>query len=554
MSYTFIDDYAGAGGSSQGLREAGLELVQAANHSARAIETHATNFPHADHLQTDLLIYNMRKRPRADVYWASPECTWHSPAGGRKRKRQMLDMFDEYVPDEAGERSRLTMMQVVAFAEAKRPKIVMVENVIEVADWELFESWLHSMTALGYEHQIMSVSAAHIWSETNDPAPQWRDRVYFVFYQRGIPFPDIQPRPLAFCPDCGEDVRARQSWKRADRRRIGKYRKQYTYVCPSDGHPARDVEPWVLPAIAAIDTTDIGTTIGSRSRPIAESTLRRAWVGRQQLQQREMVVAAAGQTYDSATHRHRRFGDPTAYVRAQGVDSPLFARTGTPGDAYVIATHHGGGDPRALDPRAVPLPTRSTKLGEAFVTVLRNNSGPIDVSGDPLQTIAAGGNHHALTLVEPFVTRHYSQRGGEGSLSRRLDEPLGSITGTGGNHSLVVPYRKGMVAKSAQLEPLPTATTVDWAALAHGSAEGEPIPPVEKLRELMADWYFRMLQWREHANAQRFPRDYIFTGNQGENTLMAGNAVASNVAHYLGLLAIMALDGLRVDQFEDVAA
>lgn len=35
--------------------------------------------------------------------------------------------------------------------------------------------------------------------------------------------------------------------------------------------------------------------------------------------------------------------------------------------------------------------------------------------------------------------------------------------------------------------------------------------------------------------------DYVFTGNGSVNTLLAGNAVATNVSHYLGLLARIAL-------------
>ena len=162
MSVTFTDSFCGYGGSSQGLTEAGLELVWAANHWDKAIETHSANFPHADHWQGDLSGFDMRRMPHADVAWLSPECTWHSPAGGRKRVRAELDLFDDYVPDAAGERSRATMWDVVRAAEAKQFKVVIVENVVEVTTWPLFESWLGAMTALDYEHQIVCVSAAHI--------------------------------------------------------------------------------------------------------------------------------------------------------------------------------------------------------------------------------------------------------------------------------------------------------------------------------------------------------------------------------------------------------
>ena len=101
MGIEFTDVFCGAGGSSVGLAAAGLTLKLAANHWDRAIETHARNFPDADHLIADVSNYDMRRLPRTPVGWFSPECTWHSPAGGRVAAsvaRAQLDMFDDYVP------------------------------------------------------------------------------------------------------------------------------------------------------------------------------------------------------------------------------------------------------------------------------------------------------------------------------------------------------------------------------------------------------------------------------------------------------------------------
>ena len=52
-----------------------------------------------------------------------------------------------------------------------------------------------------------------------------------------------------------------------------------------------------------------------------------------------------------------------------------------------------------------------------------------------------------------------------------------------------------------------------------------------------------MLKPREAANAQAFPRSYVIHGNLGEQQMQAGNAVAVNVAHWLGQAAVAALDG-----------
>lgn len=640
----YVDDFAGAGGASQGLHEAGLDLVQAANHYDKAIETHSANFPDADHLLADLLLFDPRRRPRADLYWASPECTWHSPAGGRKRKRAMLDLFDEYVPDAAGERSRLTMMAVVAMAEAKRFPIVMVENVVEVADWELFPAWLQSMELLGYDHQILCVSAAHVWSEGNRPAPQWRDRVYFVFYQRGIRFPDVSPRPWAHCPTCAADVRAVQSWKKPGRR-IGKYGPQYVYVCPIPGHPR--VEPYVMPALDALDLSDLGDRIADKplrtfkdkktgetyKSPLARATLRRIRVGALMFGGEPEIVGHSGHTWDAAKPDHRSYGDPNAYHRVWPAADPLMARTSGPGDAFVTAVNHAGaGDGRAFRPDDAPFPTRSTKLGDAVVTPYmvqrRDYDGPdasrVTPVDRPMSTRTAsdrgihglvtpylaeyygkGGaqsteepigtvtthDHHAL--VTPFLSNQYGEQ--PGSEYRNSDPaagPLATVLAGGGDHNLVTPYgvtlRNHADAFDLDGDAAPTVTAAgrhhglatpfvskhhggeDYKAIGHmNKPVTDPLPTMvtqpnvslvtptkrpkldvtpEQIDAVdVSEFRFRMLQWREHANAQRFPRDYVFTGNSSENTLMAGNAVASNVAHYLGLLARVALGDATAD-------
>ena len=51
-----------------------------------------------------------------------------------------------------------------------------------------------------------------------------------------------------------------------------------------------------------------------------------------------------------------------------------------------------------------------------------------------------------------------------------------------------------------------------------------------------------MIQPREQLLAQRFPTGYVVTGNKGEQTMQAGNAVSVNVAHWIGRRLLTALD------------
>jgi DNA (cytosine-5)-methyltransferase 1 len=587
VSLTYTDVFCGAGGSSIGLREAGLELKLAANHWQMAIDTHAANFTDAEHLCADVSNYDMRRLPHTDILWASPICTEISPAGGRSRRpKGQLDLFEEagHVPKAGLERTRATFHDVIRATEVHRYKAVLVENVTEAADWELFDWWLSGMTLLGYNVQFVSVSSAHVGGEDNPYAPQWRDRLYIVFTRKGIPLPDVDPRPLAWCWACEQVVESFQAWKKPGARKIGKYGRQYVYACPNTACAHAQAEPFVLPAAAAIDWSDLGTRIGDRKRPLAANTLKRVKAGLEMFAQ-PVTVAVGGNSYE-------RPG--SGYVRAwPACDAPMSTRncTGEQGLAtpapFLTLLRSGrvrntdpAGEPLAAmmtsgsnhglvlpvgganhdQPAAgtgEPLRTRVTRDTDAlvtppFITELRKNQTARGAD-EPLSTVATSGWHHALT-VPPFITmlrgpqnaptgiddalatvttgRNHGltvpesfllkNYGGyltpEGNVSR-VDEPVSAVTAND-HHALVVPYRRGRATTTG--EPLHTLATRESAALVHPDD-----PDVTECR-------FRMLKPREHLRAQRFPDSYIVMGNQGEQTMQAGNAVSANVANWLG--------------------
>lgn len=565
MSLTFTDIFCGAGGSSIGLAAAGFELKLAANHWDRAIETHSANFRDADHLCADVSNYDMRRLPRTDILWASPICTELSPAGGRKKSRGQMDLLTElnedgYVGPAALDRTRATFHDVIRATEVHRYKAILVENVTNVAsDWELFDWWVQGMCQLrpGYNVQFVSVSSAHIGGPGNPHAPQWRDRLYLAFTRKDIPLPDVTPRPQAYCFTCDEVVHAVQSWKRPERRRIGKYGQQYVYRCPNTLCRHAIVEPYVLPASAAIDWSDLGQVIGERAKPLAAKTLRRIEAGLNLFTQ--PVIAAAGR------NTWERPGSD--YVRAwPALASPATARTGTPGDGIatpavpfltpaggtwndtpaavdepmrtrttretdglvcppvMVSVNHDDDSGRAYPVDSRPLPSRTTKIGDGvalppFVAELRGGGSTARPVSHPLATVTAGGNHHGLVVPEnAFVTRHYG--GHDTSKSKPVTDPLGTITATGGNHSLVIPYRRGAKPHRTDNQPISTVATREQHGLMQAGVA-------------IDDCRFRMLKPHEHLAAQRFPSTYIVTGTKGEITMQAGNAVSSNVAQWL---------------------
>jgi DNA (cytosine-5)-methyltransferase 1 len=371
MSLTFTDIFCGAGGSSTGLVAAGYELKLAANHWARAIETHAANHIDADHLCADINNYDMRRLPRTDILWASPICTEMSPAGGRRRTRgQMTLELEEFgsVPAAAWERTRATAYDVIRATEVHRYKAILCENVVEFAvDWELFDWWRKGMEMLGYNSQVVSASSAHIGGDGNNPAPQWRDRIYIVFTRKGIPLPDLKPTPPAQCTVCDETVNAVQTWRNG--RRIGKYKQQYDYRCPNTRCRHTLVEPYIRPAASIIDWKNLGVRIGDRPehglRPLVANTRARIQTGLDRL----------------------------------GGDKPM-----------VLTVNHGGHDGRGVRADEWPLASRTVKIGDAvltppaarnaFVVEYRRNGGSDPAASTPLATVTAKGNHHGLVI--PF--------------------------------------------------------------------------------------------------------------------------------------------------------
>lgn len=149
MSITATDLFAGAGGSSEGLTQAGCRVLAAANHWPTAVRTHQANHPSTVHHLANLSETDFRIFPSTDVLWASPSCVWHARAGGRTKPPAEV----ERLRADAGAIDRATAFAVIAAAEVHRYPVVIVENVREFTAWSLFDWWVAGMEALGYQYQ-----------------------------------------------------------------------------------------------------------------------------------------------------------------------------------------------------------------------------------------------------------------------------------------------------------------------------------------------------------------------------------------------------------------
>lgn len=162
-----IDLFAGAGGSSEGARQAGAHVVWAANHWPLAVEVHQRNHPETEHVCQDLHQFDWSLAPICDLVLASPACQGHSraaSAGGTGRRGS--------APKHDSDRS--TAWAVVSCLEATRAPVAVIENVAEFRSWLLYPSWCDALHRLGYtltEHTIDSS-----WSGV----PQRRQRLFIT--------------------------------------------------------------------------------------------------------------------------------------------------------------------------------------------------------------------------------------------------------------------------------------------------------------------------------------------------------------------------------------
>lgn len=537
---TMTDLFCGAGGSSTGAMSVpGVTVRLAANHWATAIETHNANHPDTDHLQADISNTDPRYIPATDLLWASPECTNHSRAKGRKLPSQP-DLFGDVLPDEAAERSRATMWDVVRFTEAHEYRAILVENVVEVVDWTstngrrggLFESWLSAMHAMGYRHRIISMNSMHAQA-MGLPAPQSRDRVYIAFWRDGERAPDFErmQRPRAYCPSCDEFVDSVQSWKRPGTI-TGRYRTQYVYRCPKHSCRGEQVEPAWLPASSIIDWSLPGTRIGDRDKPLAEKTMRRIQVGIDRYWT-PIHVEHGGNQYDAADPKHPGFGDPTSYYRAWPVDDVL--RTMHTRESKAIAYDpvmvpvegRDGKDPRSAAEAMRTMTTRN-ETGVAlppFLAELRGGGSTARLASDPLATVTASGNHHAL--VTPAG-------GSWNDDARPASDPMRSLT-TREAYGLVMRNNTGGAEMTTpDYEPVRTVTTHGHQSLLTGRTVN------------IDDVRFRMLEPHEIKQAMAFPADYVMTGNRREQVKLSGNAVTPPAARDLIATVVEAITGEAV--------
>jgi DNA (cytosine-5)-methyltransferase 1 len=362
-----VDSFAGGGGLSKGIHMAlGVSPDIAINHDPEAIAMHIANHPDTEHYCESVWRVDPRKVCRGrpvGLFCLAPDCTFHSKARGGKPFRDR---------NEARGRRGLPWLAVY-WAEQVRPRIILMENVEELADWgPLLKDGSRDMSKVGFTFRRLVKRLQNLGYIVD-----WR-----VLYARDYGVPTIRKRLVLIA--------------RCDGRPI---------VWPAPTHG-----PGLLPYAACGDYLDYSLpcpSIFEPGRDLVENTLRRVARGIDRFvvsDPNPYIVSGAGpQLAGRRDHRH------------------LVAAT-------LINTRNGerrGQAPRVRDLRE-PYPTITAQGSQgALVTAfLARHFGGHENDGwnlrDPLPTVTTK-DHHAL--VYAFLLKYYGTATGQS-----LREPVHTIT------------------------------------------------------------------------------------------------------------------------------
>ncbi|MCA1869657.1 DNA cytosine methyltransferase [Agrobacterium genomosp. 3] len=187
---TSLDLFAGAGGLSEGLREAGFTSLYANEISSRYAQTYAINHPGTQVDSRDIRQVDARKirdslglkRGELDLIAGGPPCQGFSiNAPKRSNEDTRNHLFREYL----------------RFVTEFEPRVVMIENVPGMVSFEggaTLDAILVSLKHLGYDADVRILYAPHYG------IPQTRWRTIILGGRNGLKPADLFPEPLRQAP------------------------------------------------------------------------------------------------------------------------------------------------------------------------------------------------------------------------------------------------------------------------------------------------------------------------------------------------------------------
>jgi len=124
---TVLDLFAGGGGFSLGMTQAGHQVQRAVENHRPKAETYRANFPHVELTEHD--IQDLVIRDAFDVVVGGPPCEPYTPANPGRQARPL----DRLHRDRVGQ----LVLQFMRVAADVRPKAFVMENVVQVCEGPL---------------------------------------------------------------------------------------------------------------------------------------------------------------------------------------------------------------------------------------------------------------------------------------------------------------------------------------------------------------------------------------------------------------------------------
>lgn len=386
MREIVVDNFAGGGGASLGIECAlGRPVDYAINHDPEAIAMHRANHPHTEHFCESVWDVSPRQIVRGrpmGLGWFSPDCTFHSKARGGKPFRER---------DPARRRRGLAWL-VIPWIKAARPRVIMLENVEEFADWGpllpdgkpcplrrglTFRRWHRQIENLGYRIDMRELRACDYG------APTTRKRLFVIARRDGgeIVFPEATHGP----------------WAGAAPYRTAAECIDWSIPCPS---------------------------IFERKRPLAEATLRRIARGVMRYvvnNSQPFIVTMRGTAPSHVDSSAASLDVPLRTVSARGTHHALVAPS-------LINTRNGEREGQAPRVRDIERPyatiTAEGSQGALVAAFMARHYGGHENDGAdlriPFHTVTAK-DHHAL--VAAFLLKYYGT-----DQDPRLEQPLDTVT------------------------------------------------------------------------------------------------------------------------------
>ncbi|ECY3258066.1 DNA cytosine methyltransferase [Salmonella enterica subsp. enterica serovar Alachua] len=466
MREIIVDNFAGGGGASTGIELAiGRSVDIAINHDENAIAMHKTNHPDTLHYCESVFDVDPVAATGGNpvgLAWFSPDCRHFSKAKGAKPVKKEI---------------RGLAWIVLRWALAKRPRVMMLENVEEFKTWgpllademrpdpartgETFEAFV-GMLSTGIPDEHPALAEVCEFLSIAPGSKQARALVAGLGY-------NIDYRELRACDFGAPTIRKRFFMvMRCDGQGI-------SWPEPTHGDPkSLEVQsgkraPWRT-AAECIDWSIPCQSIFDRKKPLAENTLKRIARGIERF-----VLNNPTPFIVKCNHTSTR----TAYdcFRGQDIDSPLQTITKTHGYAVVnpFITGNGGSGYQAK-PRPIDNPTHTIlKESRACIVapvITRQFGASVGHRADePSATITAGGGGKSQLVTSTLIQMGYGEREGQSPRVLQLEKPLGTVT-AGGNKFAAV---SAFLAKhyggnysgpgAAMDEPTHTVTTTDHHAV-----------------------------------------------------------------------------------------